>query len=78
MAILGGYTGLIMLYKMKSAVSGKKAEEPAAVASSSPAVATTGIPADDSPEFDKYLETDAFYKMLENEEQFGKVLEDMK
>lgn len=77
MAILGGYTGLILLFKMKSAISGGTPEE-APKASSGPAVATTGIPAVDSPEFDKYLETDAFYKMLESEEQLGKVVADMK
>lgn len=78
MAILGGYVGLFVLFKLKSAVSGGSVEEPAPVASSAPVVATTGIPAVDTPEFDKYLETDAFYKMLENEEQLGKVVEDMK
>jgi hypothetical protein len=78
MAILGGYTGLFVLIKIGGAMGGK-AEEPApVVASSAPIVATTGIPAVDTPEFDKYLETDAFYKMLDNDEQLAKVVEDMK
>ena len=55
-----------------------KAEPEPAAASSSPAVATTGIPSVDSPEFEKYLETDAFYKMLESEDQINKVVADMK
>ena len=75
---MGGYAGLVTLFKIKGAMSGKKAEEPAPAAPASSAVATTGIPSVDSPEFDKYLETDAFYKMLESEEQLSKVVEDMK
>lgn len=75
---MGGYGGLYMLFKIKSAVSGGKAEPEPAAASSSPAVATTGIPSVDSPEFEKYLETDAFYKMLESEDQINKVVADMK
>jgi hypothetical protein len=79
LAILGGYTGIFVLVKIKGALSGKKVEEPAAVVSSIiPAVATTGIPSVDSPEFDKYLDTDAFYKMLDSDEQLAKVVEDMK
>ena len=44
MAILGGYTGLYLIVKMKSAVSGKKVEEAVAAPASSGAVATTGMP----------------------------------
>jgi hypothetical protein len=73
---MGGYFGIFCLVKIKGAMSGKKVEAPAVA--STALVATTGIPAVDTPEFDKYLETDAFYKMLENEEQLGKVVEDMK
>lgn len=77
---MGGYFGLFCLFKIKGAVSGGKAVEEAAPApvSTGTVDASTGIPAVDTPEFDKYLETDAFYKMLENEEQLGKVVEDMK
>jgi hypothetical protein len=78
LAIMGGYGGLFFLYKIKSAISGGKVEEVVKAVSSSPVVATTGIPSVDTPEFDKYLETDAFYKMLESEEQLGKVVADMK
>ena len=75
---MGGYFGLFCLFKIKGAVSGKKEEPAPAPVSSGSIDASTGIPAVDTPEFDKYLETDAFYKMLENEEQLGKVVEDMK
>ena len=77
---MGGYAGLYVLVKIKGAISGGKKEEAAApvAASSAPVDASTGIPSVDTPEFDKYLETDAFYKMLENEEQLGKVVQDMK
>jgi hypothetical protein len=79
MAILGGYTGLFVLIKIGGALTGGKAEEPApVVASSAPIVATTGVPGTESPEFDAYLETDAFYKMLDSDEQLAKVCEDMK
>jgi hypothetical protein len=79
MAILGGYTGLFVLAKVTSAIrGGGKVEEAAPVISSAPVVATTGIPPVDTPEFDKYLETDAFYNMLDNDEQLAKVVEDMK
>ena len=74
MAILGGYFGLFVLYKIKSAMSGKKVEEekkPAAVA----ATPTTGVPALDSPAFEKFVETEAFEKLLEDEAQLSKLVE---
>jgi hypothetical protein len=78
MAILGGYFGIFTLVKIKGAMSGKKEEPAPVVTSSISAVATTGIPSIETPEFYQYLETDAFYKMLDSEEQLGKVVEDMK
>ena len=76
---MGGYAGIFVLVKIKGAMFGGKTEEPAApVVSSAPVVASTGIPAVDTPEFDKYLETDAFYKMLDSDAELGKVVEDMK
>ena len=75
---MGGYFGLYVVVKIGSALGGKKKVEAAPAAAASSGVATTGIPPVDSPEFDKYLETDAFYKMLESEEQLSKVVEDMK
>lgn len=79
MAILSGYAGLFVLFKIKGALTGSApVEEAAPAASSSPVIASTGIPPVDTPEFDKYLETDAFYNMLDNDEQLAKVVEDMK
>ena len=78
MAILGGYAGLFVVIKIGGAITGTKEEPAPVVASSSPVVATTGIPAVDTPEFDQDLETDAFYKMLDSDEQLAKVVADMK
>jgi hypothetical protein len=78
MAIMGGYFGLFTLYKIKSALGGKPVEAPAAPAPTTAFIQTTGVPSVDTPEFDKYLETDAFYNMLDDDEQLAKVVEDMK
>jgi len=60
-----------MLYKIKSAISSKP--EPVKEAAPAPtktvSVASGTLPPVDSPAFDKFIETDAFYKMLEDEEQ---------
>lgn len=73
-AILGGYGALIGGYILKSAVSSSPpAPEPVAVA---PA-ASTGtdsdiLPASDSPDFEKFIESDVFNKFVENEESVMK------
>lgn len=73
-AILGGYGALIGGYMLKSAVSSSPpAPEPVAVA---PA-ASTGtdsdiLPASDSPDFEKFIESDVFNKFVENEESVMK------
>jgi len=74
MAILGGYFGLVVLYKIKSAMSGGKVEEEKPVAKTV-AAPTTGVPALDSPAFEKFVETDAFTKLLEDEAQLTKLVE---
>jgi hypothetical protein len=74
-AILGGYAGLFVLVKIGSAMGGSKAEEAAPAASSAP---STGIPSIESPEFDEFLGSEAFEKLLSSDEEFGKVLADMK
>lgn len=75
-AILGAYTGGIVLYKIKSAISGKKAEpEPAKPVETAPVAPASGIPGIESPAFEKFVETDAFAKLLENEEQLKTLLE---
>lgn len=70
---MGGYGGLYMLVKMKSAMSGKKEEEKPVVVSSG-AVTDAGIPAIGTPEFDKFLDSEAFVKLLDSEEQLTKAL----
>lgn len=62
-----------MLVKMKSAMSGKKEEEKPVVVSSG-AVTDAGIPAIGTPEFDKFLDSEAFVKLLDSEEQLTKAL----
>jgi hypothetical protein len=77
-AILSGYGGLIVLYKITSAMSSKKeAPAPAAAAPVATGDADAGVPAVDSPAFVKYVESDAFYKLLEDEVQLGKLVESM-
>ena len=64
MAIMGGYGGLYVLFKIKSAVSKKAPAEAAAPASSSSAPAG-GVPSLDSPEFGEWLGSDAFNAFVE-------------
>jgi hypothetical protein len=64
-----------VLFKIKSALSGKpkvveEAPKPVVVET-----VTTGIPAIESPAFAAFLETVAFEKLLENDEQLTKVIE---
>jgi hypothetical protein len=74
-AILSGYGGLIVLYKIYSAVSGGgKKEEVVAIKPAKVEAVTTGVPSIESPAFEKFVETDAFEKLLENEEQLNKLL----
>jgi hypothetical protein len=79
MAIMGGYSALFVLFKIKSAISkpqkGAPAVTPAAMAGDAPA--GMGMPSVDSPDFDKFLETDRFTKMLESED-FGHIIEGTK
>ena len=64
MAIMGGYGGLFMLFKMKSAMS-KKAPEKAAAPTSSSSASAGGVPSLDSPEFGEWLGSDAFNAFVE-------------
>ena len=59
-----------MLYKIKSAISGKKVEEEPAPVTTVASVSTGEIPSVDSPEFEKYLEN-----LLESEEQLKALIE---
>lgn len=73
LAIMGGYGGLYMLVKMKSAMSGSKEEEKPVVVSSG-ADTGAGIPAIGTPEFDKFLDSEAFVQLLDSEELLTKAL----
>eukprot|EP00934_Nitzschia_sp_Nitz4_P000494 Nitzschia sp. Nitz4//scaffold152_size53828//37653//38187//NITZ4_006748-RA/size53828-augustus-gene-0.99-mRNA-1//-1//CDS//3329537220//494//frame0 len=78
LAIMGGYAGLIVVAKIGSAMGGKKKVETPAAAAPAAAPTDAGVPAVGTAEFDKFLETDAFDKLLNSDEQLGKVLADMK
>lgn len=74
-AILGGYTGLFVFYKLVSAVSGGKKKAPEPIKVVEVPSSTTGIPDIESPAFEKFVESDAFMKLLENEEQLKGLIE---
>jgi hypothetical protein len=75
LAILSAYTGGFILYKIKSAMTSKPdpvvEEKPKTVAETP----STGVPGIESPAFEKFVETDAFQQLLENEEQLKTLLE---
>ena len=64
MAILGGYSSLFLLVKMKSAMT-KKAPEKEIVAAPVSASTDGGMPSLDSPEFGEWLGSNAFNAFLE-------------
>lgn len=69
-AILSGYGGLIVLYKISTMFSSKKKVEEKAPAPVAAAPASSeGIPSVDSPEFDSWVDSGALEKLLDNEEQ---------
>lgn len=73
MAIMGGYLGLYLIFTIKGAITkkpikGEPAITPAMIAGD--ASAGEGMPAVDSPEFDSFIASDRFTKMLESDD-FG-------
>ena len=64
MAIMGGYGGIFLLFKIKGAISKKAPEKEAAPAASSTAT-VGGVPSVDSPEFGEWLGSDAFNAFVE-------------
>lgn len=78
LAIMGGYAGLFVVVKIGSAMGGKKKEEAAPAPAASSSAPSTGVPSVDSPEFDDFIGSEAFDKLLNSDEQLGKVLADMK
>jgi hypothetical protein len=70
-AILTGYGSLIALAVIRSSM--KKAPE-VVEAAPAPAAApstSTGVPSVESPDFDAFVESDAFVKLMENEEELA-------
>merc|ERR1719223_1166926 len=57
-AILGGYFGLFILYKIKSAISGAPVEEAAPAIAAAPSSSAGAIPDIDSEEFGAFLESE--------------------
>ena len=73
-AILGGYVVLATFGKLMS--GGKKKEEAAPVAAApASTLSSSTIPSIDSDDFAKFLETDAFLKLLENEKELSAAIE---
>jgi hypothetical protein len=75
-AILSFYGGVTVLYKITSALTSKpKPVETVAVAKVE--APTTGVPGIETAAFEKWVETDAFTNLLENEEQLKSLVESM-
>jgi hypothetical protein len=75
-AILSFYGGSIVLYKIAGALTGKpKAIETEVVAKIE--APTTGVPGIETEAFEKWVETDAFTNLLENEEQLKSLVESL-
>jgi hypothetical protein len=73
---LSFYGGATILYKITSAITSKpKPVETAAVAKVE--APTTGVPGIETAAFEKWVETDAFTNLLENEEQLKSLVESM-
>lgn len=69
-AILSGYGALIAIAVIRSKLKGPAPVEEVPAASTAPVAAITGgVPSVESPEFEKYVESDAFTNMIESEEQ---------
>lgn len=57
-------------------MKGKPKNEPKPVTPAAPPATTTGIPDIDSPDFEKYIESEAFTKLIESEDQLSALLAD--
>ena len=77
-AILSGYTGLYCIYSISSMFSSKKKEAPKPVAAAAPAAAAAsseGIPSVESDDFVTFVESEAFAKLLDSEDQLKALTE---
>jgi hypothetical protein len=77
LAIMGGYFGLFVIVKAGGSIGKKKKVEEAAPVTTSSGP-STGVPSVESAEFGDFLGSEAFEKLLASDEQFGKVLAEMK
>lgn len=68
MAVIGFYFSLYVVYKI-STIGKKKVEKPAIAPIPAATVPSGQIPDVESPEFEKFLSSEAFIKLLDNEEQ---------
>lgn len=73
-AILSFYGGIAVLYKIKSALTRKPVVEEAKPVTPT-VVVSTGIPSIESEAFEKFVETSAFEKLLENQDALTKLVE---
>jgi hypothetical protein len=57
-------------------MKGKPKKETKPVTPAAAPATTTGIPDMESPDFEKYIESDAFTKLIESEDQLSALLAD--
>ena len=75
MAILSGYFGIYMVVKIVGAFSKKKPVVENVPVTAAITSESTGVPSIESSAFEKFVETVAFEKLLENESQLSKLVE---
>jgi hypothetical protein len=74
-AILSGYFGIYVLVKIIGSFSKKKPVEEKVPIVSADTTESSGVPSIESSAFEKFVETIAFEKLLENESQLSKLVE---
>merc|ERR1712226_1071133 len=72
-AVLGGYFSLYILYSLSKLGKKKEVENPVE-APPAPAAPVDGVPDIESPDFEKFLDSEALVKLLDSEEQLKTVL----
>jgi len=73
-AILGGYAGLISIASIRSSMKGPPPPKAAPTPSAPSTTASSSeiLPSVESPDFEKFLESDAFGKFIESEDNLMK------
>jgi len=74
MAILGGYFSLYVVYSISKMGGKKEVEAPVVEAAPAPPTPTGAVPDIESPEFESFLDSEAFVKLLDSEDQLKGVL----